>query len=392
MKVTKKQQQEIYRSSLSHDIRTPMNAIVGFTELAKKNLGNQELLEQYLDKVRFSARHVSDMISELLEVGEFNLSRFEIRQEKCNITEQIRSVMQMVRADADQKGVFFMFDLSIQDALVYADALNLRRILLTLVNNAITYTPEGGQVILKVEQKKDPRRKYAGYNFIVKDTGVGMSKEMVESLFTDEISNTSSHFEAAGGGYGLKIAKVIAEKMGGEITVKSRPKKGSTFTFFVPFQLVETKSSELVPTSGSRSWRKAQDKFHGKRILIVEDYALNREIAAEFLYHAGFSVEFAVDGQQAVKNVSSNKENYYDLILMDIQMPVMNGFEATRQIRAMDREDAKTIPIIALSANALKQDKEDALACGMNDHIAKPFDVDDFISTIEDNLEKVENC
>lgn len=366
--------------NISHDIRTPMNAIMGFTDLAGRHVKEPELLKKYLEKVKESNQHMLALIDDLLEMSRIDYGRVEINPEICSLSEHVRLVLDIYRQQAERKGVFFVEVIELPEEKVYMDAICFRRILGNILSNAVKFTPEEGIIKISARQKGVTEDGAGMFEFSVSDSGIGMTKKFMKRMFMAferEENATESGYE--GTGLGLAIAKHLLDAMGGEIHVESKKGKGSVFTFEIPFEMGE--KAEKLKKSGSKAnvARKVPKK---RRILLVEDIEMNRMLAEELLSEEGFLVESVQDGSLAVEAIKKHEAWYYDLVLMDIQMPVMNGYEASRMIRAMDREDSSGLPIIALSANAHDEDKKKSMESGMNTHVAKPFDIDQLVRTI----------
>ncbi len=366
--------------NISHDIRTPMNAIMGFTDLAIRHIKEPELLENYLNQVKVSNQHMLSLIDDLLEMGRIDYGRIEIKPELCELSEQLNLVLDMYRPQAEKKGIHFVEEIHLPEEKVYADALCFRRILGNLLSNAVKFTKEEGTVKISASLKETTGSGEGIYEFSISDTGVGMTKDFMKKMFVAferEESSTESGYE--GTGLGLSIAKHLLDAMDGSIDVKSKKGEGSVFTIQIPFapagEKEDTDSLEEIPKTTRRVPKK-------RRILLVEDIEINRILAEELLSEEGFLVESVQDGSLAVDAIKNHPAWYYDLVLMDIQMPVMNGYEAARLIRAMGREDSTGLPIIALSANAHDEDKKKSMESGMNSHVAKPFDIDHLVKTI----------
>ena len=507
----------IFLSNMSHDIRTPMNAIVGFTALAITHIDNKEQIEEYLKKIMTSGNHLLSLINDVLDMSRIESGKVQIKEQECNISELTHNLVNIIQPQvkAKQQELFIdTFDVANED--VIADSLKLSQIFVNLLSNAVKYTPAGGTVSFRIRQETTFHRGYGDYTFIVKDNGIGMSREFVDHIFEPferEASATKTGIQ--GTGLGMAITKNIVDMMGGEITVNSEKGKGSEFQVHLSLKLqdVEKNASKIKEMEGLRAmvvdddldscdsvcrmlkqigmraewttsgreavyraksaynegdsyhtyiidwqmpemsgietarrirgaigpdapiiiltaydWTDIEEEakqsgvtafcakplfmsdlksvllaannlsekeeeaswtqmdFGGKRILLVEDNELNREIAETILEGTGFAVETAPDGTDAVDMVQKSEEHYYDAVLMDVQMPVMDGYEATRNIRALHREDVKNLPIIAMTANAMEEDKETALKSGMNAHIAKPIDIDLFLSILRKYL------
>ena len=503
-----------FLSNMSHDIRTPMNAIIGFATIAASHINNRDQVRDCLQKVLSSSNHLLSLINDILDMSRIESGKVQIKEQECNISELMHNLVSIIQPQVKAKQLELFidtFDIANED--VIADALKLNQVFINLLSNAVKYTPAGGTVTFRIMQKTTFRHGYGDYIFAIKDNGIGMSADFVEHIFEPferEASTTRSGIE--GTGLGMAITKNIVEMMGGTISVQSKVGQGSEFTVSLTLKLQDIERdaakirelenlrvlvvdddfdtcdsvSKMLRQIGMRSeWttsgreaayraQKAHDEgdsyhtyildwqmpetsgietarkirsvvgddapiiiltaydwsdieeealsagitafcakplfmsdlksallaanhliekeddtgqwtsadFSGKRILLVEDIELNREIAEAILEEIGITVESAPDGTDAVRMMEEAEENYFDAILMDIQMPVMNGYEATRTIRTLPRNDVRTIPIIAMTANAMEEDKEAALKNGMNAHIAKPFNVDDFIAVL----------
>ena len=507
-----------FLSNMSHDIRTPMNAIIGFATIAINHIDNKDQVKDCLQKVLSSSNHLLSLINDILDMSRIESGKVQIKEQECNISEVMHNLVNIIQPQVKAKQLELFIDtVEVVNEDVIADALKLNQVFINLLSNAVKYTPAGGTITFRIMQKATFHHGYGDYVFIIKDNGIGMSQEFVGHIFEPferEESTTQSGIQ--GTGLGMAITKNIIDMMNGQITVESESGKGSTFTVELSLKLqdVEKNAEELKELEGLRAlvvdddlntcssvskmlkqlglrseWTisgkeavyrakmayEEGDPFHtyivdwqmpeisgvetsrrirsvvgqdapiviltaydwsdieedaraagvtafcakplfmsdlksallaannisekeeqaaewtladfsGKRVLLVEDIELNREIAEVILTEAGFIVESAPDGTDAVAMVEKSEENHYDVILMDVQMPIMNGYEATRTIRTLPREDVKTVPIIAMTANALEEDKEAAIKNGMNAHIAKPLDMDTFISVLRQFL------
>ena len=503
-----------FLNNMSHDIRTPMNAIIGFTTLAVTHIDNRGQVEDCLHKVLSSSNHLLSLINDILDMSRIESGKVQIKEQECNISELTHNLVNIIQPQvkAKQLDLFIdTFDVTNED--VIADSLKLSQIFVNLMSNAVKYTPAGGSVSFRIIQETTFHRGYGDYVFLVKDNGIGMSPEFVEHIFEPferEASTTKTGIQ--GTGLGMAITKNIVDMMGGTISVKSEKGKGSEFRVQLSLKLqdVDTNTNQVKELEGLRvlvvdddcdscestsrmlkqiglhtewttsgreavyrarsahnegnsyhtyiidwqmpdingiettrrirnaigneapiiiltayDWTEIEEEakeagvtafcakplfmsdlkfallaannmiengeeadswtqvdFSGKRILLVEDNELNREIAQTILEETGFVVDTAPDGSDAVEIMQKAEENYYDAILMDVQMPVMDGYEATRTIRALPRKDVKDLPIIAMTANAMEEDKEVALKSGMNTHIAKPLDIDLFLTIL----------
>ena len=365
--------------NMSHDIRTPMNAIIGFSGLAKRHMDDREKLEDYLDKTVASGQQLLRLIDDMLELNELEGGAVALRSEQSDLKEQIELVLDMFRIPAEEKGLRLIEEIELPEDRVLVDQGRLRRVLSNLMSNAVKFTPMGGSVTISARQKSRSDSGYARYVFRIADTGVGIGADCLPRIFDAfEREESSTVSGQCGTGLGLTIVRTLLNLMGGSVTAESEKGKGSVFTVELPLRLAQQTESESTPTVP----QPAEGKGGRPRILVVEDIAFNRELMETVLEEFGFLAESVPDGCDAVEAVRSHEPGYYDLVLMDIQMPVMNGYEATTAIRALPREDAAHLPIIALSANSREEDRRRSMDCGMNDHIAKPFDIEYLTETI----------
>ena len=505
-----------FLSNMSHDIRTPMNAIIGFATIAVSRIENREQVKECLQKVLSSSNHLLSLINDILDMSRIESGKVQIKEQECNISEQMHNLINIIQPQvkAKQQELFIdTFEVTNED--VIADPLKLNQVFINLLSNAVKYTPARGTITFRIIQKTTYRHGYGDYVFIIRDNGIGMSPEFVEHVFDPfERENTATLSGIQGTGLGMAITKNIVDMMNGTIKVESEQGKGSTFTVELSLKLQDTEEnaaqikeleglralvvdddlqtcdsvSKMLRQLGLRAewtasgreavyrakaseeegdsyhtyivdwhmpemsgvetarkikevvksgapiiiltaydWMDIEDEaraagvtafcakplfmsdlksallrvnnldgrreeesvpwtqadFGGKRILLVDDNELNREIAEVVLEESGFHVESAPDGTDAVRMMEESPEGYYAAVLMDVQMPVMDGYEATRTIRKLEREDVKDIPIIAMTANAMEEDREEALQSGMNAHLAKPIDMDAFIAILQ---------
>lgn len=366
--------------NISHDILTPLNAIMGFTDLARRHLNEPDLLSDYLAKVDESSRQMLNLVNDLLDMSKITYGKTQVRSEICDLEEQVLIVVHAFKHKAEAKNISLESIINLPREMVYTDDVNFRKILSTLLDNAIKFTPAGGHVKISAHKKKVSNAGYLRCEFIIEDDGVGMTpdfmRRMYETFEREESSTKTGHISA---GLGLAIAKKLLDAMGGSIDAVSTKGKGTTFTVGLPFKIVRDEESDNAPAE-VKQLSNADNYNH--RILLVDDIELNRMLAETILEESGFSVETVADGCEAVEVFIKHPPGYYDLVLMDIQMPIMNGYEATRAIRLLDRPDAKVLPIIALSANSRDEDKRMSMESGMNYHIAKPFDVVQLIASV----------
>ncbi len=370
--------------SVSHDIRTPMNAITGFTGLAKSHMDDPELLAEFLGNVEEASGHLLALIDNLIEMSSLSQDQFTLDDLPASLDDEIAVVVDMFRPQAEDKRIELTTETNLPPTDVLLDTVRFRRLMGNLLDNALKFTPEGGHVKVSARRKFASGSGYARFEIAVSDDGVGMAEgflRRVGKVFEREKNSTESGY--IGTGLGLAITKKILDLMGGSISVTSEKEKGSTFTVSLPLKQVGTARKQLSPIAGKKEDVKAGGNY---RLLLAEDMGVNRLLAETMLTEAGFTVESVPDGCDAVDAVECHPEHYYDAVLMDIHMPVMNGYEATRRIRAMQREDAKSLPIIALSANAREQDKRASLESGMNAHVAKPFELSVLVDTLNEHI------
>lgn len=509
------QAKSTFLSNMSHDIRTPMNAIIGFTTLAVSHIDNKSQVLESLQKVLSSSNHLLSLINDILDMSRIESGKVQIKEQECNISELMHNLVNIIQPQVKAKQLELFIDtFEVTNEDIIADPLKLNQVFINILSNAVKYTPAGGTVTFRIIQRTTFHHGWGDFTFIIKDNGIGMSKEFVKHIFEPfERENTTTQSGIQGTGLGMAITKNIIDMMNGTITVESEVGKGSEFKVDLSLKLqnVEKNAAQIKELEGLRAlvvdddlntcdsvskmlrqiglrsewttsgreavyransameegdpyhtyiidwqmpemsgvetarkirqtvksdapiiiltaydWTDIEDEakaagitgfcakplfmsdlktvllatnnlsdgkdeniaiwtevdFKGKRVLLVEDNELNREIAEVILTEAGFLVETAPDGTDAVSMVEKSPEKYYDAILMDVQMPIMDGYEATRTIRKMARTDVKNIPIIAMTANAMEEDKEAALKNGMNTHLAKPLDIGLFMDVL----------
>lgn len=370
--------------SVSHDIRTPMNAITGFTALAKSHMDDPAMLKEFLGNVEEASSHLLSLIDDLLEMSSLSQDKFMLDELPASLDDELLAILDMFRPQAEEKKIDLKADLTLPPVDVLLDTVRFRRLMNNLVDNALKFTPVGGHVTIAAKRKFASASGYARFEISVSDDGEGMAEgflRRVGKVFEREKSSTESGY--LGSGLGLAITKKILDLMGGSMEVQSEKGKGSTFIVSLPLKQVGAARKQLSPTAEKKTETKAKGKY---RLLLAEDMGVNRLLAETMLRESGFEVDSVPDGCDAVDAIMSHPEHYYDAILMDIQMPIMNGYAATRRIRAMGHEDTSTIPIIALSANAREQDKQASRECGMNAHVAKPFDLAELVDTLNEQI------
>ena len=380
--------------NMSHDIRTPMNAILGYTNLARKETDPLQIYS-YLDKIESSSQHLLALINDILEMSRIESGKIELEFVPVDLCAVFDGMRDLFSEQMKQKNMDFQVHTSqVQDRYVWADRKNLNRVLLNVLSNAYKFTPEGGTITATLWESGAGENGYASYEIRVQDTGIGMSKEFAEKMFNAfERERTSTVSGVEGTGLGMSITKSIVDLMGGTIEVLTAPGSGTQIIIRLRFKLAEEKDvPEAGKASGEAAGYEPAVDFSAKRLLLVEDNMINLEIAEMILEQAGITVETAENGQVAVEKVSASQPGYYDAILMDIQMPVMDGYEATRAIRSLEDRALADIPILAMTANAFREDEQAAAEAGMQAHIAKPIDVGVMMKTLADVLLEAEKA
>lgn len=372
-----------FLSNMSHDIRTPMNAIIGFTNLALSHIDNKQQVEDYLNKIMISGNHLLSLINDILDMSQIESGKFQIKESMCSLSDILSELENMIYSNVKEKRQELSIEKNIVNDNICCDKLRLNRILLNVLSNSVKYTNEGGKISLKIEEKTSTAPDFSEYQFTITDNGIGMSKEYLShiyELFSRAKNTTNSGIQ--GTGLGMAITKGIVDMMNGSIDVKSEEGVGTEVVIRLAFRLKDDAAADSEHKADSPKDDGINLTSKPIRILLAEDNLLNQEIATEILTDAGFMVEIADNGQIAIEMLTSSEPGYYKLILMDIQMSVMDGYEATRAIRALDDKRFADIPIFAMTANAFEEDRQEALRCGMNDHIAKPIDVDKLFSVL----------
>lgn len=366
-----------FLSNMSHDIRTPMNAITGYTALALKE-DVPDSTRAYLEKIDTSGKQLLSLINDILDMSHIESGKMELDPAPADLIETFDETCHIFDLQMQAKPLTYTVDHSgVKDRYVVCDKSRLNRILLNLISNAYKYTPSGGSVSVRLKEYEISGSERT-YEISVSDTGIGMSKEFAERIFDSFERERSRTVDAIQGtGLGMAITKKFVEMMNGTILIETEQGKGSTFTVRLSFPLAK---EDEVHTSSDQSENERID-FSGVRILLADDNPINIEIASMILTQEGFTVDVAENGQIAADMVEQSDEGYYSAILMDIQMPVMNGYDATRRIRAMSGENAR-IPIIAITANTFETDRQEAFEAGMNAHVAKPFNPDELLKTL----------
>ncbi len=367
--------------NMSHDIRTPMNAIIGFTALAQTHIDDRGQVEDYLKKISVSSQHLLSLINDVLDMSRIESGKVTLEAKPVHLPELVHELRDIIQAIVSKKDLSLTLDtVGVENEDIIADPLRLEQILINVLANAVKFTPDGGQISLWIVQKDTAPAGYADFEFHIKDNGIGMSEEFQKHIFEQFArERTSTVSKIQGTGLGMAITKSLVDMMGGGITVKSGQGQGSEFTISLRFPIGEAKTGQTPPAAKASA-------FTGKKLLVVEDNELNLEIASTLLKEAGFEVDTAENGKIAVEKVEAASADRYDLILMDIQMPEMDGYEATRRIRALPDAKKAALPIVAMTANAFEDDRKNALHAGMNGHIAKPLDIQKLFQVLSELL------
>ena len=369
--------------NMSHDIRTPMNAIIGFSDLLGKNLDNEEKVREYLGKIKSSGNILMTIIDQVLEVARIESGTSILKTEAANLSELFYSVNTVLESDIQMKGIHCSIDTNVQHKYAFCDKTKLQEIYLNIMSNAIKYTPDGHAIHVTINETNFDDKK-ARYVFVCEDTGIGMASEYLPHIF-DEFSreHTATENKVSGTGLGLSIVKSFVELMNGRIHVESKPGKGTKFTVEIPLELASEGDicKKELPEQTFMT-----DKNIGKRILLAEDNELNAEIAMELLKEKGFLIDWVKDGQECFDKLEEADEGYHDLILMDIQMPILNGYDTTAKIRQMENPKKASTPIVAMTANAFEEDIAMAQKVGMNGFIAKPLDAEKMFTILKQSI------
>ena len=405
--------------NMSHDIRTPMNAIIGFSNLLKQHVDDREKTLEYIDKIQTSSSFLLSLINDVLEMARIESGKAMLKMESGCLSDLVNSLNAVFEPSIRTKNLKYSCNLNVTHEYLICDKTKLREIILNILGNAIKYTPDGGQVTVDITEENLAREGYARYRFVVKDTGIGMSEEYLPHIFEEFTrERTSTESKVFGAGLGLPIVKALIDLMEGTVEIESTAGEGSTFIVTLPFQLADQEKIRLldrrksektdlqvsdwgekklredpkIPEKAKKSEKTVKNSessqevcFQGKRVLLAEDNDLNAEIAETILEERGFVVERAADGELCVEELQKKPERYYDMILMDIQMPNMDGYTAAEVIRKL-KDPRRLTPIVAMTANAFEEDRRKAFEAGMNAHIAKPINVNAMFETIREIL------
>ena len=371
--------------NMSHDIRTPMNAILGFAKLMESEVEQPEKLKEYLGKIQTSGEFLLSLINNMLEVARIDSGKESVDEGYVDLMDESCSVAPLLESEISRKKLIFTQSMNIQHRYVYADIQKIKEIAMNLLSNAIKYTPEGGSIHMQFDEIPCDREGYATFSNTITDTGIGMNAEFMNQIF-DSFSRERNTTESkiAGTGLGMSIVKKTVELMGGTIEVESELGKGSSFKVTLSHRIVENPEKYFAK---QKVMSDKEVNLDGKRILLAEDNELNAEIAIEILGTLGIQAEHAKDGVECVDMLVNKENGYYDIILMDIQMPNLNGYDATKRIRALAETEKANIPIVAMTANAFDEDKRNALNAGMNGHLAKPIEIPKLVEMLNEILE-----
>lgn len=367
-----------FLSRVSHDIRTPMNAILGMTTVAAMHLDDKERVAEALNKISVSGKYLVGLVNDVLDMSMIESGKLQLTAAQFHIMDVVENLNILFRSQMEEKRQTYQVAVTnLEHGNVIGDAQKLQQIFVNILGNAVKYTPVGGSIRLSICEKKSDIRECGFYEFVFEDTGIGMKQEDIDRIFEPFVRAENMCLENIEGcGLGMTIAVTIARMMGGDIKVESVPGEGSKFT--VSVYLTRNNTAQETPAKNGKEnifeIYKKQD-YSGKRVLLVEDNVYNREVAGEFLNIVHIEVESAANGKEALDRISSVPEGYYDMIFMDIQMPVMNGYETAKSIRALHRADTKEIPIIAMTAKAFTEDVRKAGEARMNGHISKPIEL-----------------
>jgi CheY-like chemotaxis protein/nitrogen-specific signal transduction histidine kinase len=387
-----------FLNNMSHDIRTPMNAIIGYASLAISHIDDKDKTEEYLSKILTAGNQMLDIVNAVLDLSNIDSGKVQIEEKPVSLTELIKDVDDLVQDELNEKGISYEVDISgVTNRKVYCDKMRVNQVLLNVLVNAIKFTDVGGKINLKMEEIESVVDGSAAYEIRIRDNGIGMSEDFVKRIFVPfEKEKNNSMRQNQGTGLGMAITKKLVDMMGGTIRVDSRVGEGTEVTLRLPLRVaeefVDTQHNEVTSAEALKFGKRVylndfRQKVYGKKLLLVEDNELNQEIEYEILREAGFEVDVADDGITAVEIMKDAAEDEYDLILMDIQMPIMNGYEATMRIRRFKNKKKAGIPIIAMTANAFAEDRQTALRVGMNGHISKPISISRLMNMLGEFLQ-----
>ena len=372
--------------SMSHDIKTPMNVILGYTKLIKKDINDPEKLLHYQAKMEQAEGFLLSLVNDILEMARIESGKI-VPEENCNhVGDVVQSIISIYESSAKEKGITLNCSVSVEHEHIISDTAKVREIFINIIDNSLKYTPAGGTVTVRIEEQPYDMENYALYKITIEDNGIGMSKEFLPHIFeTFSRENNSTQSGITGTGLGMSIVKNLVELVGGTISVESELGKGTRFTMFLPNRIADGEhdtAQEIIAAKGGE-----HSDLSGKHVLLAEDNELNAEIATAVLQNAGLTVDCVTDGIKCISKVEEMPAGTYDMILMDIQMPNMDGYAAAKAIRKLPDAEKAGIPIVAMTANAFDEDKKNAIAAGMNGHIAKPIEIDKLTETLTKILE-----
>ena len=358
--------------NMSHDIRTPMNAIIGFADLLEKHIDEKERVRDYIGKIKSSSEFLLSLINYVLETARIESGKTSLKKEVCCASRLIESLIDVFEPEVCKKGLTYSYTKDIEHEYVMGDETKVREIFINIIGNSLKYTPAGGKITIDIREIPFDRENYIAYKIVVEDTGIGMSEDYLPHIF-EEFSreHTSTESKVVGTGLGLPIVKALIDLMGGTIEIESEAGKGTKTTVMIPFEIA---TQEQILEKQQKEKEFVPEEIKGKRILVAEDNELNAEIALTVLKEKGLLVERAANGKECVEMLKEKPADYYDMILMDIQMPEMDGYQATEMIRNLGDSRA-AVPIVAMTANAFEEDRQKALDAGMNAHVSKPVDM-----------------
>ena len=366
--------------NMSHDIRTPMNAIIGFSDLIHKHMDDPDKVQDYIEKIQESSSLLLSIINHVLEMARIESGEITLNEQVGSINEFVQSIETVFEPTIQKKGLQCSFNAKVEHEYIVCDETKVREIFLNIIGNAVKYTGKGGKIWVDVTEISGKQDEIATFRIVVKDNGIGMSEDYLPHVFeTFSREHSSTEVRVEGTGLGLPIVKSLLDLMGGTIEVESKPGDGTKMTIKVSFPIA--REAQILDHRNQKKEQVMQN-WKGKRILLAEDNDLNAEIVTTLLLENGFEVERVADGEPCVKSVKSMPSDYYSVILMDIQMPYMDGYQATREIRRLKGMRAE-IPIIALTANAFDEDRQKAFACGMNAHVVKPIDMEQLLNAFD---------
>ena len=358
--------------NMSHDIRTPMNAIIGFADLLEKHIDEKERVRDYIGKIKSSSEFLLSLINYVLETARIESGKTRLKKEVSCASRLIESLTDVFEPEVCKKGLTYSYTKDIEHEYVMGDETKVREIFINIIGNSLKYTPAGGKITIDIREIPFDRENYIAYKIVVEDTGIGMSEDYLPHIF-EEFSreHTSTESKVVGTGLGLPIVKALIDLMGGTIEIESEVGKGTKTTVMIPFEIA---TQEQILEEQQKEKEFVPEEIKGKRILVAEDNELNAEITLTVLKEKGLLVERAANGKECVEMLKEKPADYYDMILMDIQMPEMDGYQATEMIRNLGDSRA-AVPIVAMTANAFEEDRQKALNAGMNAHVSKPVDM-----------------